>query len=468
MASDLYRKRSEQMVANRAAYPKADSSIKVVPVTHHTVSAEYISKATLTHTVAMEHIGNMKPDEKADWGSRDINGSAMSIGEARLIFRIRHGNRVALNGFDGPYYDKRFTIQALHTMDHMLTKYPDVQLDEFSTKPPNNFSDVSTLAHAGRKPGKAICEINEYYLNFPDKLEEAEQQGRNVEWSHPDRAQTGDFGIMGATVVHEFGHLLDYTAYEGQWALEYPMMNSAEDLAEANRLVDKITELTKEISDWQNEMDRISAEILAKGPSYTRTDVLNNPAYIDAVTMRDNKRKAALVYMDLLTNLPDKYTKEKYPTTNVGRNGSVRKAIERSFNRHVGRKESAPIGPNQEPQLWKDFIEWTTRESSQYSVKSHRKMRDQRTRKDKETGPLTYVPHGDTGNLISKRATYEWATGEAWWNYTELVAESFADAEMNGPLAKPMSREIHAQLVWQLEQANGGIKAAFQRKKGKK
>lgn len=479
MASNLYRKRSEQMVALRKSY--ADKKTGTFTVTHdngQTItlsrkSADYISKAKLTHKMAMEYIAQMDPVEREQYSQLSI-AEARSPGEARMIFRIRHGNKVELNGFDGEFYDRLYTMQALHAMDSMLTKYPEVQLDAFNTKPSHYFGNTPPIAWANREPNKEggdgrrykiSIELNDMYLNFPDRLADNEDGCRKSEFTHTDDGNTG-FGAMGTTVIHEFGHALDFTAWEGQYAKEYYWMNRKENQVEATRLADEIDALTK-----RAEVLKVEGNSLLTVFPANRTQEQTDRMQVIVDELEEIHIDANKL-MDELVKLPIKYPVDNFPTIAQGRNGSVRKAVERAYNRSVGRKESAPIGPKQW-NVWDDFVDMNTRWASNYSVKPERKARnnndpiDKRTPKQREQVRQKFV-RNRYGDEILKRVPYDRLTGEVWWNYSELIAESFSDTELNGDNARPISKEIHAQMVWQLEQGNGGIKAAFQRKKGKK
>jgi hypothetical protein len=306
------------------------------------------------------------------------------------------------------------------------------------------------------------------YLNFPDRLAENEDGCRKSEFTHTDDGNTG-YGAMGTTVIHEFGHVVDFTAWEGQYAKEWFWMNQPQATEEAERLANIMeTEATREpkvlrgIQDLRDLANTDPAKITKQHVD----DMAELMKELDALRKRFHTAKAEL------EALPQKYNPEQFPTIAQGRNGSIRKAVERAYNRSVDRKESAPIGPKQFG-FWDDFLDMTTRWASSYSVKPEWKARDKYEPVDKRTPKERRHPKQKQvmnryGDYIWKRTPYDRLTGEVWWNYPELVAESFSDTELNGDNARPMSKEIHAQMIWQLEQRNGGIKAAFQRKKGKK
>jgi hypothetical protein len=485
LASDLYRKRSEQMVANRKLY--ADNKPGTFTVTQDngqtiTLSrktADYISKAKLTHKMSMEYIAQMDPVEREQFSRLSIS-EARSPGEARMIFRIRHGDRVELNGFDGEFYDRVYTMQALHSMDVMLTKYPEVQIDAFNTQPSHYFGDDPPIAWANREPirtkakgiggrrYKISVEINDMYLNFPDRLAENEDGCRKSEFTHTNDGDN-DYGPMGVTVIHEFGHLLDFTAWEGQYAKEWSWMNQPKATEEGERLAEVMENAAAREPKVLKEIQDLRDIANADPQKITQMHV---DQMADLMKELDNVRKGFYEAKAELEALPKKYESEHFPTIAQGRNGSVRKAVERAYNRSVGRKESAPIGPKQW-NVWDDFVDMNTRWASNYSVKAEWKSRDRHDPVDKRTKKERRQPKQKQvmnryGDPIWKRTPYDRITGEVWWNYPELVAESFSDTEVNGENAKPISKEIHAQMIWQLEQGNGGIKAAFQRKKGKK
>ena len=441
LATNLYAKRSEMLVSAKSSLADLDVAERYEP-------ADYIMRATLDHTRAMELIEKMDPDEYADYAQRSIN-AAETLGEARLIFRIRHGNRAQLNGFDNQYYDKKLTLEALHTMDRMMTRFPEVQIDEINTQPVNHFRQPTTLAHAGRRPNMAkkpgddqspsigMVEINDMYLQFPEQAIQGDKAAGEAEFTWTDRV--GNYGVMGSTLVHEFGHLIDYTAYEGQHAQKHWWMNSRDD-AEVRRLA-------VELIASEDEIDRLIAKHGTGG--------IQGPH--PSIVAMQNKRRELMASANRIRMT---YEKEEYPTIAQGRNGSVRKAINRAFNRDHGRPEHSAVSPKQGDEIMAQFIRYITNNTSQYSVEpnapSHLLIRNVI---NDEGQPVE--------RYLQKRMGVD-RDGKIYWNYPEIIAESFADVEMNGDGATEISKEIHAQLLWQLEQGNGGMKARYQSTKSGK
>jgi len=139
------------------------------------------------------------------------------------------------------------------------------------------------------------------------------------------------------------------------------------------------------------------------------------------------------------------YPKERYPTIAQGRNMSMQQAIKKAFNEEHGRKATAPISHKSMGfELWQKFREWTHTHASGYSVNEN-----------------ANVSMDGNGNVTARPVDFD---GKLHWNYSELLAETFADVEGNGYRnASPLSRAVYDQVIWQYRQANGGLKARFQR-----
>lgn len=412
-------------------------------------------RGTLTHVDAMQHINDMPEDIKAEWRSKSIK-DATSIARARMIFRVKHGNRIRLNGF-GDNLDLELVKQALHAADKMATKYPEVRWDELNSKETQHFASpenplgLGVIAHAGRRPNPPIAservgnhasismmELNEVHLKGMEARVTNDQRNHEQGFSVTDVTPEREWGAPGLTVLHEFGHLVDYHAYEGQHAEKHTWLNGVDP--------DKMAEVKVRVEEIMKEFDELLNRTGQPGTGDEMQRLMKELKELE---------KGRMIYPE-----------GNYPKLTQGRNGSVRKAIGRAYNRSVGRPEHAAISKKslgEEGML--DFVAWTTTQVSNYSIlpsKTTGKGRNEQT----INAPIRFQAVADRRNpgqmLHQNKRIGHTVDGELWWNYPEIVAESFADVEANGRMAHPISKEIHAQLIWQLDQDNGGIKAALQ------
>lgn len=165
-----------------------------------------------------EKLKNAKPDR-----SRKLS-SATSRGELVDIMADRYPG-LKMEGWDEPdgalaqelrQFDGRLDnatvtkkcIQAFQSMDQQMQKYPEVKLDlGFNAWSPTGFSNPNAIAHCRRGPFLAI-DFNVRFLSIKSPADGSPKKEGELGFHPPNFFQRP----WGNTVVHEFGHAVDWYA----------------------------------------------------------------------------------------------------------------------------------------------------------------------------------------------------------------------------------------------------------------